>query len=324
VPTAETGPRQPTSPLLEQAVALIERLRTDGGTVTIDSPDDDARALYRRIIHAAKQHHLVPLGFHLKHTGRESGDLIVRLSGDSALDDTDWNRIRLNTRRVTSDPMLVFQAIEKDPANLAVTESSLPRAFDLIRRLAEEARLRGHRLGVNTKTKHPRLYLQVGDVRRGVTLVEENDQVRHEPTKEEQRHLRRNPWNRIPEFDRVPSGRLRLQIAKAGYDQHDSWSDDKRSTLEKRLPRVIRDVEATLAAENEAREAARIAATRSTSLRNDARRRNNAANGRPRSTRPARRRPRRCVARRSERGTTRGSQPAKYAPSATHLNGPPR
>jgi hypothetical protein len=250
--------------------------------------------------------------------------LIVRLSGDSALDDTDWNRIRLNTRRVTSDPMLVFQAIEKDPANLAVTESSLPRAFDLIRRLAEEARLRGHRLGVNTKTKHPRLYLQVGDVRRGVTLVEENDQVRHEPTKEEQRHLRRNPWNRIPEFDRVPSGRLRLQIAKAGYDQHDSWSDDKRSTLEKRLPRVIRDVEATLAAENEAREAARIAATRSTSLRNDARRRNNAANGRPRSTRPARRRPRRCVARRSERGTTRGSQPAKYAPSATHLNGPPR
>lgn len=255
--TTNSGQLQARSPLRAQAATLIERLRAQGGTITIESPDDDTRALYRRVIHAAKQHQLVPAGFHLKHTGRGSGDLIIRLSDDSAPDDTHWNRIRLNTRRVTSDPSLLFQAIEKDPANLAVTEPSLPRALDLIQRLAQEARLRGHQPSVNTKTKHPRLYLQIGDVRRAVNLHEEYDQVRHVPTKEEQRQLRRNPWAQVPEYDRVPSGRLRLEIAKAGYNEHDSWTDDKRTPLEKRLPRVIRDVEATLAAEEEARQEAR-------------------------------------------------------------------
>jgi len=77
--------------LQEHAGELIERLRAEGGPVTIEAPDDDTRALYRRIIHAAKQFHLVPDGFHLKHTGRGSGDLIIRLSDDRAPDDTDWN-----------------------------------------------------------------------------------------------------------------------------------------------------------------------------------------------------------------------------------------
>jgi hypothetical protein len=247
----------PATGVLDQAAALIERLHAEGGTLTIESPEDDTRALYRRIIHAAKQHMLVPAGFQLKHTGRGTGDLIIRLSEDSVADETGWNRIRLNTRRVTSDPSLLFQAIEKDPANLNVTESSLPRALDLIRSLAAEARLRGHRLGVNTKTKHPRLYLQIGDDRRAVNLREEYDSVRHVPTKDEQRELRRNPWARIPEYDQMPSGRLRLEVSKAGHDQHDRWTDDTRMPLETRLPRVIRDVEATVAAEEEARQEAR-------------------------------------------------------------------
>lgn len=254
--TAHSRGQQPTSVLQDRAEELIERLQAEDGTVTIEAPDDDTRALYR-IIHAAKQHKLVPDGFHLKHTGRRDGDLIIRLSNDNAPGDTDWNRIRLNTRRVTSDPSLVFRAIEQDPTNLNVTESALPRAFELIQSLAEEARRRGHRLGVNTKTKHPRLYLQVGEGRRSVNLHEEYDQIPHVPSAEELRRLRRRPWERVPESDRVPSGRLRLEISKAGYNGHDSWTDDKRSTLEKRLPRIIREVEATVAAEEEARQEAR-------------------------------------------------------------------
>ncbi|GAA3450533.1 hypothetical protein [Dactylosporangium matsuzakiense] len=179
------------------------------------------------------------------------------MTDDSSPDDTDWNRIRLNTRRVTSDPSLVFQAIERDPANLHVTEASRPRAFQLIHALAEEAGERGHRLGVNTKTKHPRLYLQVGDLRRAVTLHEEYDKIRHEPTPEETRRLRRRPWEHVPEYDHVPSGRLRLEIAKAGYNEHHSWTDDKRSALEPRLPRILREVEAAVAADQEARLEAR-------------------------------------------------------------------
>ncbi len=81
-----------------QATALIERLQHEGGTVLVESPDEPTRALYRRIIHAAKRHRLVPDGLHLRHTGRDRGDIVIRLYyEDSRPDDTDWNRIRLET-----------------------------------------------------------------------------------------------------------------------------------------------------------------------------------------------------------------------------------
>lgn len=178
----QAGSRQPTSkasgadsaaagPLVEQARELIAEVRRDGGTLRLEAPDADTRARYRRMIHAAKQYNLVPEGFHLKHTGRASGDLIIRLSDDAAPDETDWNRVRLNTRRVTTDPSLVFAALEKDPAGLDVTEASVARALELIRSLAEEARRRGHRVGVNIKTKHPKVYLQLGQTRRSLTVA---------------------------------------------------------------------------------------------------------------------------------------------------------
>jgi hypothetical protein len=237
---------------VESARQLIERLQREGGTVTIESPDPEERALYRRVIHAAKQHQVVPAGFHLRHTGRAAGDLVIRLSSDEKPDDTDWNRIRLNTRRVTTDPDLVFAALEKDPAGLEVTQASIPRALDLGRALAAEARRRGHRVGVNTKTKHPSVYLQIDKTRRRVKLYEEYDEVPHVSTAQEARDLRRKPWMVLPKTDKVPSGRLRLEIARDGWDKHDTWTDDKRTTLEKRLPRIIRDAEAGIAADQEA------------------------------------------------------------------------
>jgi hypothetical protein len=188
-----------------------------------------------------------------------AGDLIIRLSNDDDPDETDWNRIRLNTRPVTTDPDLVFTALEKNPAGLEVTKACVPRALDLIRGLATEARRRGHRVGVNTKTKNPSVYLQVDKTRRRVRPIEEYDEVPHIPTEQETRQLRRNRWLVLPKTDRVASGRLRLEIARAGWDKKDTWTDDKRTTLEKRLPRIIRDVEAGIAADEEARLAAQRA-----------------------------------------------------------------
>ncbi|MDW5330665.1 hypothetical protein [Plantactinospora sp. KLBMP9567] len=257
--TAGGSTRPPAAATVEQARQLVERLQAEGGTVRVESPDPEERALYRRVIHAAKQHGLVPAGFHLKHTGRAAGDLIIRLSDDETPHETDWNRIRLNTRRVTTDPNLVFAALEKNPAGLEVTEASVPRALDLIRGLAAEARRRGHRVGVNTKTKNPSVYLQVDKTRRRVRLIEEYDEVPHVPTDEEARKLRRNRWLVLPETDRVASGRLRMEIARAGWDKKDTWTDDKRTTLEKRLSRIVRDVEAGIVADEEAKLAAKRA-----------------------------------------------------------------
>ncbi len=256
--TAAGSARTPAAATVEQARQLVERLQAEGGTVRGESPDSEERALYRRVIHAAKQHALVPAGFHLKHTGRAAGDLIIRLSNDDDPDETEWNRIRLNTRRVTTDPDLVFTALEKNSAGLEVTKASVPRALDLIRGLAAEARRRGHRVGVNTKTKNPSVYLQVDKTRRRVRLIEEYDEI---PTSPPSRRpgsygATGGVWTPRPTGS-PPAGSG--WIARAGWDKKDTWTDDKRTTLEKRLPRIIRDVEAGIAPDEEVKPAAQRA-----------------------------------------------------------------
>ncbi|MBQ1076066.1 hypothetical protein KBX06_23320 [Micromonospora sp. C31] len=112
---------------------------------------------------------------------------------------------------------------------------------------------------MNTKTKNPSVYLQVDKTRRRVRLIEECDEIPQVPTDQEARQLRRNRWMVLPKTDRVASGRLRMEIARAGWDKKDTWADDKRTTLEKHLPRIIRDVEAGIAADEEAKLAAQRA-----------------------------------------------------------------
>lgn len=232
--------------VVKRAEQLIEQLRSEGGTLQLQDLDKATRTEYRRIIHAAKQHKLVPAGHHLKHTGRDTGDLVIRLAEDGKDDETDWNRIRLKKHRVTTDPGLIFEAIEEDPANLSVTEESVPRAVNLIRALAEEGRQHGLRFGVNKRTKHPKVFLQVGNSRRNVTVIEEYDKVPHTPTDKERREMRRKPWHRVPEHDSVPSGRLKLQI-EHGWNDRQTWVDTKRTTVEKQVRRIIRDIQAALA-----------------------------------------------------------------------------
>ncbi|WP_147376259.1 cell envelope integrity protein TolA [Micromonospora radicis] len=250
--------------LLRSARVLLDRLQHEGGMVRIESPDSGTRARYRRIIHAFKQQGLVPAGHHLRHTGRDAGDIVIRLYTDAGPDETDWNRIRLNTRRVTTDAHLAFSALEADPTNLAVSPDVLPRALLLIRQLAGEAARRGHRLGVNTKAKHPRMFLQSGQVRRTVTLTEERDQVPHEPTAEELKMLRLRPWMKPPNFDVVDSGRLRLEITRAGHDNRDTWTDTPRVRLEQRVAQIIQGFEAGVTADEQQRQAAEAAREKAT------------------------------------------------------------
>jgi hypothetical protein len=256
---ASRSGRRSADPAHDQARELISQLQQGSGTITVESPDEATRARYRRAIHAAKQYQLVPAGLHLRHTGRARGDLIIRLSGDGADEETDWNRIRLNTRRVTSDPALITAALENDPAALDVTSALLPRALTLILRLAQESDRQGCRLTISTKTVHPKLHLHTGGFQRSVTVREEYDEIPHVPTDQERRELRRQPWHHLPETDRVPSGRLRLEIGRSGWGSHDSWADSKRALLDKQLPQIIRDVKAGAAADEEAHQAARRA-----------------------------------------------------------------
>lgn len=104
------SPRKKGSSVLEQARVLIKRLQ-DEGTISIENPDEPTRARYRRVLHACRAHHLAPEGHQLLFTGRDAGDIIIKL-GLSSDSKTDWNRIRLGTRRITTNRDALRTALE--------------------------------------------------------------------------------------------------------------------------------------------------------------------------------------------------------------------
>jgi hypothetical protein len=204
------GSRTGATTELDEARRLIGRLQTENGTIRLPNPSATDRASCRRLLHLCKKEGLVPDGSELLHTGRDQGDLIIRLSQGSPRDVTDWNRIRLNVRR--TDPQALIAAIAEKPHCLKVTDSSLPRAIKLTGALAKAAIAAGYSIGINTKPQTPKLFFQAGQWQRDLTLEEEYDEIRHVTTAEDRQALRQRFWRPPPAYEKVASGRLRLLI----------------------------------------------------------------------------------------------------------------
>ncbi|MEV1332719.1 hypothetical protein AB0J20_24465 [Micromonospora costi] len=248
------------SATLALAQQLVNQLAHGDGVVRIEEPDEQTRARYRRAIHAAKQHNLVPDGYELRHTGRDRGDIVVRLYNKANGASNGWDAFRIASRHQTTIDEEIIAALQKNPSALTVSADLLPRALEFVRLLAAAARSRGHRLVVNTKGARPTLSLRLEKSQRAVRISEEYDKVPHVLTDDERRRQKRQPWISLPEFDRVLSGRLVLEVNRAGYGKSDTWTDDKRATLETRVHKIVKEVEAGYLAdqrEQEERERAR-------------------------------------------------------------------
>ena len=260
-PTRASAPTQPSPKKRTTITAqeLIDQIRTTGGTLRVEDPDDDLRAAYRRAIDAAKRQQAVPAGHHLRYTGRTngSGDLVVQLADDNNPDETSWNRERLKRSRTLTDVDAIISAVQQDPVALEVSTAALPRALDLIRALAEEALSRGHGFSVNKKRRHPRPHMQVDRKTWELTFKEEQEQKPHVPTAEELRQRKVYSWQRVtPKYDSVPSGRLTLEARASSYGTPIQWSDTKRGrTLEKQIRTVLKDLEAQAEASRQAHRA---------------------------------------------------------------------
>ncbi|MFT3714881.1 MAG: hypothetical protein QM774_02765 [Gordonia sp. (in: high G+C Gram-positive bacteria)] len=254
------------SETLAEAKALIKQLQ-DHGTLTIRDPDESVRARYRRMLHACRIHHLVPTTSELRFTGRSSGDIVVMLGTDSPTDSASWDRIRTRARAVTTNLDALRSALETTSILNEVTQTLHPRAIAIILDLAEELRAEELRLGVNTKLKTPRLFIQVDSRRRNLRLTEILDEIPHIPSDAEKRELRRVPWKQLPKFDSVPSGRLSLEIERDGsqlvqLDRHsssyvrnsDSWSDEKMRPLESRVHDIALAIKKGVVDDTDARE----------------------------------------------------------------------
>ncbi|GGK81786.1 hypothetical protein Sme01_62810 [Sphaerisporangium melleum] len=235
------------------AEELLKRLQNDGGTVVIENPDEETRACYRRAIHAAKQHSLVPAGFQLRHTGRNGGDLIIRLLDDAHPDETDWNRIRLGARDKVTDTGALVEMLRNHPEVLAVSESLMPRALELVRSLAEAARRRGHKLAMSKKRKTRGLYVQLATRHYPIAIKEEQDQVVREPEPEKGRRRPRYAWERIPvQYQLVPSGRLQVELTHSQHGRRDHWTDTARSQVDSKVLEIIKEIEHRAEAEEQA------------------------------------------------------------------------
>lgn len=230
--------------VVKLAQELAAQLTGGDGIVRIEDPDEQTRALYRRVIHAVKQHGLLPEGSVLRHTGRDRGDVVVRLYSAANSSNSEWDSFRIATRHQRTAVDEIIAALQEDPSALSVSAPLLPRALELVRLLAITARARGRRLVLNTKGGRPRLSLRLEKAQRSVKIMEECDRVPHVLTDKERRRKRREPWVRLPEYDQVPNGRLVLEINRAGHDESDTWRDDKRSKIENRLDKIMKEVEA--------------------------------------------------------------------------------
>ena len=245
--SAGTPNRGPLS-LAEQ---LIKRLQDNDGSVQIESPDDETRASYRRAIHAAKQHGLVPAGFHLRHTGRNAGDLIIQLFDDAHPDETDWNRVRLGARDKVTDAGALVDMLRENPEVLSVSEALMPRALELVRALAEQARRRGHKLAMSKKRKSRGLHVQVRRRQYALTIKEEREQVPREAPPAGRRR-QRYAWERVPiEYESVPSGRLRVELSQSREERRDHWADTARTQVESKVREIIKEIEHRAEADDE-------------------------------------------------------------------------
>lgn len=271
-----------STPSVKRMVALIQ---DSGGELRIANPPSVERAGWRRTIYAADKDGGLPAGFRLRYSGRDSGDLLIRL-----VPDTQGNEprrapqvpvpvpARLPTRAhpvVTATRDVVRP--DRDGwidtrrtlavAHLSVAKASLPRALRLLQGLLAEAERRGY--AVVTATGHGQCAggagIQIGGQVLEVVISEERTRVAHEPTAAERARSSTYTWG--PRWDYLPSGRLRLRVG------HDSWSpalatDRQRWRIEDRLGQAFERLEATAAQararqlEREAEAAEREAARR--------------------------------------------------------------
>ncbi|MER6007434.1 hypothetical protein ABT120_53460 [Nonomuraea angiospora] len=234
------------------AAELIKRLQDEGGTLHIYDPDEATRALHRRALDAAKRHGLIPEGFRLLHTGRDRGDLILRLEDAAHPDDTDWNRIRLSARDLITDPHQLADWLREDRHSIDVTDATISRALEVVRALAEDLLKRGHSIGISRRGKPRGLHAHARGHQYVLNIKEELDRVPHMFTEEELRNRKLYTWQRVtPEYDEVPSGRLRLELGEGRGLQ--CWADDKRSRLEDKLRAAVKEIERRSEADQQAR-----------------------------------------------------------------------
>ena len=230
-------------------VELIDQLNSADGESYIADPSERVRAQYRRAIHGAKERGLVPEGFQLWHTGRDQGDMVIRLLKRHTKPPKVVPPVRAHeTARVpVVEKRVKRPTIDLKPAlaSLAVSKALLPRCRTILQQLTDEALSRGYEVLAGVEKSS--LVIVASGEHLPFRLFEEQDTApAPPPTKAE---LRRYAWGLPPTTIKIPTGRLALRLDH--YYRNRTWADRTRWQLEDRLTEVIDHVDSLARAEIE-------------------------------------------------------------------------
>jgi hypothetical protein len=223
------------------ASGLLAELVAAGGHVIVASPSEKQRVRYRRAIHRLITEHRIPDGFILRHTGRDHGDLSIRLlrEVDSPRPQPPPKIAVPQATGAVSDEVRALAA----QVRMAVTESTMDRALRILQAIADEC-------GTRTWTLQPdprddrRFHISTAECSFEFGLREEL--VDRDMPDEDTLATSKYTWQRVPLHTRkVGSGRLTLQLGE--YYRTRSWSDRSRWTLDDKLGALFAQLDARAA-----------------------------------------------------------------------------
>ncbi|MCZ4500957.1 MAG: hypothetical protein JWQ74_3512 [Marmoricola sp.] len=239
------GSSESESETNDLASGLLAELASAGGHVTVVSPSHMQRARYRRAIHRLITEHRIPGGFVLRHTGRDHGDLTIRL-----LREDDTPRLqpppKIAVPHTTGAISLEVRAVAAQ-VRMAVTEPTMERALRILQAIADECATRTWTLQPDPRDDR-RFHISTAECSFEFGLREEL--VDRDMPDEDTLATSKYTWQRVPLHTRkVGSGRLTLQLGQ--YYRTRSWSDRSRWTLDDKLGALFAelDTRATEAAE---------------------------------------------------------------------------
>jgi hypothetical protein len=226
--TAKPAPERTEPAVSVSPQSLIDDLQADG-TMTLADPPASTRAAYRSAISRAITEGLVPDGYALRHSGRDGGDLVIRLVVASEL---PVPAEKLPEIVVPENLDGCHEAVrmlgDTDGLLLHVSEDARSRALRIARAIADECGRRGYDFGLRDDGK-PSFRITVGEDGFDFALSEELD--RRVVPDEEKLATAKYSWQRIPSAAKdLPSGRLTLLLGH-GYGSV-SWGDRKRWSLD--------------------------------------------------------------------------------------------
>lgn len=226
---------------------LLKHLTAERRFVVAD-PEPTARAAWRRAIDAAKRQGLVPDGFHLRHCGRDAGDLVVELV--EGVHPEVQRRVSrpapVEVPERLDEPHPVVAALRDRPQLLSVSAASRPRALRLVQVLVSEAARRGHEPVVH-RTAGEGFWISIGEDSFQLLMSEGRRVETRLPTEEELAAKTTYSWQRVqPRTTEEHSGQLVLELPRdySFSGRRSRWGDGKRWRLDDKLGELLAELEA--------------------------------------------------------------------------------